>query len=174
MRSRPGFSVTSTRPSRSAATPHRDSRVSSRSMRNVPALDDTSIWDGAARGGRCPAANAKAACRVSAAMDEYVVMPLRACATRAIRFRSAYFRDMTPAAQLEQYRPALTGHCYRMLGSVMEAEDAVQEAMLRAWKAMDKFEQQSSLKTWLYRIATNVCLDSLASSERKRVRPLEF
>jgi RNA polymerase sigma-70 factor (ECF subfamily) len=79
-----------------------------------------------------------------------------------------------PSIELEKYRPALTGHCYRMLGSVVEAEDAVQEAMLRAWKAQDKFEQQSSVKTWLYRIATNVCLDSLSSSERKRVRPLEF
>ncbi|HET9455511.1 MAG TPA: sigma-70 family RNA polymerase sigma factor [Gemmatimonadaceae bacterium] len=107
-------------------------------------------------------------------MDEYVVMSLPACDTRANRQPCSYFEDMTAAAQLEQYRPALTGHCYRMLGSVMEAEDAVQESMLRAWKAIDKFEQQSSLKTWLYRIATNVCLDSLASSERKRVRPLEF
>lgn len=76
--------------------------------------------------------------------------------------------------ELERYRPALTGHCYRMLGSVVEAEDAVQEAMLRAWKSLDRFERQSSLKTWLYRIATNVCLDALASSDRKRVRPLEF
>src|SRR4051812_11385607 len=74
---------------------------------------------------------------------------------------------------LEQYRPALTGHCYRMLGSILEAEDAVQEAMLRAWKALDRFEQQSSLKTWLYRIATNVCLDFLSASERRRFRPLE-
>jgi RNA polymerase sigma-70 factor (ECF subfamily) len=79
-----------------------------------------------------------------------------------------------PSFELERFRPALTGHCYRMLGSVVDAEDAVQEAMLRAWKSLDRFEQQSSLKTWLYRIATNVCLDALASSERKRVRPLEF
>jgi RNA polymerase sigma-70 factor (ECF subfamily) len=71
-----------------------------------------------------------------------------------------------PAVLLEQYRPALTGH-------VVEAEDAVQEAMLRAWKALDRFQQQSSLKTWLYRIATNVCLDSLSANERRRVRPLD-
>jgi RNA polymerase sigma-70 factor (ECF subfamily) len=77
------------------------------------------------------------------------------------------------AALLEQYRPALTGHCYRMLGSVVDAEDAVQEAMLRAWKSIDRFREQSSLKTWLYRIATNVCLDALSSSERRRIRPLE-
>jgi RNA polymerase sigma-70 factor, ECF subfamily len=81
---------------------------------------------------------------------------------------------MNPSAVLlEQYRPALTGHCYRMLGSVLDAEDAVQESMLRAWKGMEKFQEQSSLKTWLYRIATNVCLDTLSSAERRRIRPLE-
>ena len=80
---------------------------------------------------------------------------------------------MPPAAALEQYRPALTGHCYRMLGSVLDAEDAVQEAMLRAWKALDRFDERSSLKTWLYRIATNVCLDTLSSAERRRLRPVD-
>ena len=60
-----------------------------------------------------------------------------------------------------------------MLGSVVDAEDAVQEAMLRAWKGMQGFREQSSLKTWLYRIATNVCLDTLESANRRRVRPLE-
>jgi len=79
---------------------------------------------------------------------------------------------MTTAALLEQYRPALTGHCYRMLGSVVEAEDAVQEAMLRAWKGLDRFQEQSSLKTWLYRIATNVCLDALSSGKHQRVHPV--
>ncbi|MFL5576366.1 MAG: sigma-70 family RNA polymerase sigma factor [Gemmatimonadaceae bacterium] len=81
---------------------------------------------------------------------------------------------MSTAALLEQYRPALTGHCYRMLGSVLDAEDAVQEAMLRAWKGMDRFQEQSSLKTWLYRIATNVCLDTLSATKRQRVRPVEL
>ena len=80
---------------------------------------------------------------------------------------------MTSPALLETYRPALTGHCYRMLGSVLDAEDAVQEAMLRAWKSLDRFKEQSSLKTWLYRIATNVCLDTLAATNRTRIRPLE-
>ena len=81
---------------------------------------------------------------------------------------------MSSAALLEQYRPALTGHCYRMLGSVVDAEDAVQEAMLRAWKSIDRFREQSSLKTWLYRIATNVCLDTLSATNRQRLRPLEL
>jgi RNA polymerase sigma-70 factor (ECF subfamily) len=81
---------------------------------------------------------------------------------------------MSSAAVLEQYRPALTGHCYRMLGSVVDAEDAVQEAMLRAWKGLDSFKERSSLKTWLYRIATNVCLDALQATERRRLRPLEL
>lgn len=81
---------------------------------------------------------------------------------------------MSNAAILEQYRPALTGHCYRMLGSVVDAEDAVQEAMLRAWKSIDRFKEQSSLKTWLYRIATNVCLDTLSATNRRRVRPVEL
>jgi len=80
---------------------------------------------------------------------------------------------MTSAALLEQYRPDLIGHCYRMLGSVLDAEDAVQESMLRAWKGLHRFQEQSSLKTWLYRIATNVCLDTLSRSERRRMRPLD-
>lgn len=75
---------------------------------------------------------------------------------------------------LETYRPALLGHCYRMLGSVVDAEDAVQEAMLRAWKNLDGFREQASLKTWLYRIATNVCLDTISSTNRQRLRPLEL
>ena len=72
---------------------------------------------------------------------------------------------MSADALLEQYRPALTGHCYRMLGSVVDAEDAVQEAMLRAWKGRERFREESSVKTWLYRIATNVCLDALAATD---------
>ena len=81
---------------------------------------------------------------------------------------------MTATLSLEQYRPALTGHCYRMLGSVVDAEDAVQEAMLRAWKSFDRFNGKASIKTWLYRIATNVCLDTISSTNRHRIRPLEI
>jgi RNA polymerase sigma-70 factor (ECF subfamily) len=77
------------------------------------------------------------------------------------------------ANELEQYRRDLTGYCYRMLGSAFEAEDAVQETMLRAWRSLDRFEGRSTLKSWLYRIATNVCFDALAGRE-KRARPMDL
>jgi RNA polymerase sigma-70 factor (ECF subfamily) len=74
---------------------------------------------------------------------------------------------------LELYRRELTGYCYRMLGSAFEADDAVQETMLRAWKAAEGFEGRSSLRSWLYRIATNVCLDALRG-EKRRALPMDL
>ncbi|HEU4408274.1 MAG TPA: sigma-70 family RNA polymerase sigma factor [Polyangiaceae bacterium] len=79
---------------------------------------------------------------------------------------------MASAANLEEHRSALTGHCYRMLGSAVDADDAVQETMVRAWKGLERFDGRASLRTWLYRIATNVCLDALADRSR-RERPIE-
>src|SRR5215212_6427323 len=75
--------------------------------------------------------------------------------------------------QLETHRRELTGYCYRMLGSAFDAEDAVQETMVRAWRGIERFEGRAALKSWLYRIATNVCLDMLNGRER-RIRPLEL
>src|ERR1700733_4393401 len=75
--------------------------------------------------------------------------------------------------RLEQHRSELTGYCYRMLGSPFEAEDAVQDTFLRAWRGFDRFEGRAAFRSWLYRIATNVCLDMLNSRSR-RARPMDF
>jgi RNA polymerase sigma-70 factor, ECF subfamily len=78
--------------------------------------------------------------------------------------------DVDP--RLEQHRRELTGYCYRMLGSAFEAQDAVQETLVRAWRSLDRFEGRSTLRSWLYSIATNVCFDMLNARQR-RARPVD-
>jgi len=81
----------------------------------------------------------------------------------------------TPPAfeDLERHRRELTAYCYRMLGSPFEAEDAVQDTLLRAWRAIERFEGRAALRSWLYRIATNVCMDMLKGRQR-RARPMDL
>ena len=75
--------------------------------------------------------------------------------------------------RMERHRLELNAYCYRMLGSTFEAEDAVQETFLRAWRSFDTFEGRATFRSWLYQIATNVCLDSLNGKER-RARPMDL
>ena len=90
-------------------------------------------------------------------------------ALRAVAVREAPLA----VSELEPFRRELTGYCYRMLGSGFEAEDAVQETMLRAWRNAQGFEGRSSVRSWLYRIATNVCIDMHRHVQR-RARPMEM
>src|SRR5438309_8658207 len=71
----------------------------------------------------------------------------------------------------EPYRSELQLHCYRILGSVQDAEDLLQETLLAAWRGLDKFEGRASMRSWLYRIATNRCLNALRDSGRRTIEP---
>src|SRR6476659_5092103 len=75
--------------------------------------------------------------------------------------------------RLEDHRREIAGYCYRMLGSAFETDDAVQETMVRAWRGLARFDGRSSLRTWLYRIATNVCLDML-NGRNRRALPMDL
>src|SRR3989441_13317802 len=90
-----------------------------------------------------------------------------------VRGASVGARDVDLGHELDQHRAGLTAYCYRMLASPFEAEDAVQETMIRAWRGYERFEGRAALRSWLYRIATNVCLDMLNGRER-RPRPMDL
>ena len=81
--------------------------------------------------------------------------------------------ERTFGEQLEPHRRELHAHCYRMLGSLQDAEDAVQETLLQAWRGLDRFEGRSSLRSWLYTIATNVCL-RMIDRRPARVLPIDY
>jgi RNA polymerase sigma-70 factor, ECF subfamily len=101
-------------------------------------------------------------------------MPNVVLEDRSVVSEAVSMRESTVVrSELEPFRRELTSYCYRMLGSGFEAEDAVQETMLRAWRNADKFEGRSSVRTWLYRIATNVCIDMQRNVQR-RARPMEM
>src|ERR1700734_1966163 len=89
--------------------------------------------------------------------------PMEAASFPATRFET----------DIEHHRRELTGYCYRMLGAGSEAEDAVQETFLRAWRSRDSFEGRATLRSWLYRIATNVCLD-MPQRPQRRARPMDL
>jgi RNA polymerase sigma-70 factor, ECF subfamily len=87
--------------------------------------------------------------------------------------RTSHVDDAAVARELDRHRPGLTAHCYRMLGSAFDAEDAMQETFIRAWRGFDRFEGRAELRSWLYRIATNVCLE-LLNGRARRALPMSL
>src|ERR1700761_3703158 len=81
--------------------------------------------------------------------------------------------DLALEGEMERLRPNLTGYCYRMLGSGFEAEDATQETLLRAWRRSDTLADPAAVKSWLFSIATNVCLDQI-DARKRRARPVDL
>ena len=106
-------------------------------------------------------------------LDRLTVVTLASSYDGAVQGRTVVASSGDLGPQLEQHRPDLVAYCYRMLASPFEAEDAVQETFLRAFRAYDGFEGRSAMKTWLHRIATNVCLDMLRS-RKGRIRPMDL
>jgi RNA polymerase sigma-70 factor, ECF subfamily len=100
-------------------------------------------------------------------------MPESLLARPSVRCGAVTHATPLAVSDLEPFRRELTGYCYRMLGSGFEAEDAVQETMLRAWRHADGFEGRSQVRSWLYRIATNVCID-MSRQVQRRARPMEM
>ena len=122
-------------------------------------------------------AKARALQAASRANDQHREMSLGApCGLNRTMSLVQANRTAAPAeleSQLEQYRPELIGYCYRMLGSPFEAEDAVQETLLRAWRGYERFEGRAAVRSWIYRIATNVCLD-MVEGRNRRARPMDL